>query len=69
MLVVYAVGSRKILSVYVSTGVWDKKKAFNSLREERWPYYVVCRNLTSFFGAKWPQESLTLDSLRDTQVL
>lgn len=68
VLVVYAVGSRKVLSVYVSTGAWDKKKTFNSPREERWPYYVVCRNLTSFFGAKWPQESLTLDSLRDSYL-
>lgn len=68
VLVVYAVGSRKILSVYVSTGVWDKKKTFNSPREERWPYYVVCRNLTSFFGAKWTQASLTLDFLRDSYL-
>ena len=68
VLVVYAVGSRKILSVYVSTGVWDKKKTFKSPRVERWPYFVVCRNLTTGFGAKWPQESLTLDSLRDSYL-
>lgn len=68
VLVVYAVGSRKILSVYVSTGVWDKKKTFKSPREERWPYFVVCSNLTKGFGAKWPQESLTLDNLRDSYL-
>ena len=68
VLVVYAVGSRKILSVYVSTGVWDKKRTFKSPREERWPYFVVCRNLTTEFGAKWPQESLTLDNLRDSYL-
>lgn len=68
VLVVYAVGSRKIISVFVSTGAWDIKKTFNSPREERWPYYVVCRNLTAEFGTKWSQKSLTLDTLRDSYL-
>lgn len=66
VLVVYAVVSRKIIIVYISNGVWGKQKAFNSLREEGWPYYLVSRNMTTEFGAKRPQDSLMLDNLRDS---
>ena len=68
VLIVYAVRLRKIISVYVSTGVWDKKKHFSNPREERWPYYVVCKNLTPAFGANWSQKNLSLDYLRDTYL-
>ena len=68
VLVVYAVSSRRIISVYVSTGVNGKLTTFNNPRDQRWPYYVVCKNLTPAYGAQWPQESLTLDNLRESYL-
>ncbi len=68
VIVVYAVGSKKILSVYVSTGEWGIKKQFNDPRDAHWPHYVVCKNLTPVFGANWYQLNLTLDYLKDAYL-
>lgn len=66
VLVVYAVGAKKILSVYVATEAQGKKTQFNNPKDAKWPYYVVCKNLTPMFGANWSQKNLTLDYLRNT---
>lgn len=68
VLVLYAVGSKKILSIFVSTGVWNKLTTFNTARDKRWPYYVVCDNLTPLFGADWSRKNLTLDFLKDDYI-
>ena len=68
VLVVYAVGSKRILSVYVSTGVHGIKTQFKNPRDAKWPHYVVCKNLTPEFGANWARFNLTLDYLRNAYL-
>jgi HKD family nuclease len=65
ILIVYAVGSRKILSLFVATNDHGKLKSFAHPEEQRWPYYVTSDNLTPLYGAKWASLDITLDDLKD----
>ena len=68
VLIVYAVGSRMVLSVFVATGQRGKLTEFENPRDGRWPYYVICDNLTPLFGANWPSFNLTLDFLKKSYL-
>lgn len=59
ILIAFAVGSGKILSVYrvLSTPQFDKS-------EERWPWYVNGENLTTDFGRDWWHNGLTKEHLK-----
>lgn len=63
VLIVYAVGGRQIISIFEATGNHGKKTVFANKRDERWPYYVTCKNLTPEFGANWFSANVTLDAL------
>ncbi len=63
VLIVYAVGGRQVISIFEATGKHGKKTVFANKRDERWPYYVTCKNLTPEFGANWFSANLTLDAL------
>ena len=63
VLIVYAVGGRQVISIFEATGKHGKKTVFANKRDERWPYYVICKNLTPEFGANWFSTNLTLDAL------
>ncbi len=63
VLLVYAVGSRQIISIFEATGKCGIKTVFVNKRDKRWPYYVTCKNLTPKFGAQWSDANVTLDTL------
>ena len=68
VFVAYSVGSRKLLSVFVATSIKGKLSIFPAPEEARWPFYVVCNNVTPKFGASWAALNLTLDYLKDTYL-
>lgn len=63
VLVVYAVGGHQIISIYEATGRHGTKTEFKDEHDRRWPHYVVCRNLTPGFGARWSKINLILDTV------
>ena len=63
VLLVYAVGGRQIISIFEATSKYGKKTSFADKRDERWPFYVMCKNLTPEFGARWFDANVTLDKL------
>lgn len=63
IIIAYAVKSRKILSVFTATTEKGMIDNFENEREKRWPYYVMCDNRATQFGANWSKMSLSLDSL------
>lgn len=69
VLIVYAVGGRQVISIFEATGKHGKKTVFANKRDERWPYYVTCRNLTPEFGANWFDANLSLDMLVPSYLL
>lgn len=63
VIIVYAVKARMILSVFTATSEAGILDHFESDREKRWPYYVMCDNRSTQFGTNWSKINLSLDSL------
>lgn len=70
LLITFAVGKRKIMSVYRATG----QPHFATKEEialpghghrERWPWSITGENLTTEFSKNWWNENLTIDALRE----
>jgi hypothetical protein len=56
ILITYAVGHKNILSIYrVTSDVRNTGKA-----TDRWPYFVVGKNLTPYYGKEWNKYSITI---------
>lgn len=54
ILITYAVGYKKILSVYrVSSGVLN-----TGIVGDRWPYFVFGENLTRYYGNEWDKYNI-----------
>lgn len=68
VLLVYAVGGRQIISIFEATGKHGKKTVFANKRDERWPFYVTCKNVTPAFGARWYDANVTLDKLIESYL-
>jgi hypothetical protein len=66
MLILYGVGAKKILSIYQNTSspakVTDAAIQKNS-KLERWPWFVVGKNLTPNFGENWDIHNLVASEL------
>lgn len=63
VIIAYAVKLRKILSVFTATSDKGPIEHFENERDKRWPYYVMCDNRATQFGANWSKMNLSLDSL------
>ena len=67
LLITYGVGARAILSVYKVTSeprhITDKE--IEEGANERWPWYVKGKNLTSDFGSRWWEFDLKLNDISE----
>lgn len=67
ILIVYAAGRRKILSIY-QVNSFPKKITNEEMKKEpwteRWPWYFEVINLTPSFGKKWNSYSLFLKTVK-----
>lgn len=61
ILICYGVGTSKLLSYFevISEILFDEN-------EDRWPYYVIGKNLSQDFGKKWNDYDLFINQLADT---
>lgn len=61
ILICYGVGTSKLLSYFevMSDILYDEN-------ENRWPYYVIGKNLSPEFGKKWNDHELYINQLADT---
>ncbi len=67
VIITYGVGVRAILSVYkvLSEPKHITEKEIEEGRSERWPWYVIGKNLTPEFGLTWWDYDLKLNSLQE----
>ena len=63
VIIAYAVKARRILSIFTATSDKGPIEHFENERDKRWPYYVMCDNRATQFGANWSKMNLSLDSL------
>jgi HKD family nuclease len=68
ILIAYAVGTTKILSVYKATSfpIHVTQEEIENEGDDwiqRWPWYVIAENLTSKFGATWARHNLYKNNL------
>lgn len=68
VFIVYAVGSRAILSVFEATSDKGSIESFPDKRAERWPFYVMCVNKTPQFGNHWSKSAISISSLIEKYV-
>ena len=67
ILIAYSIGTMQLISVFVA-GNDDERGILTKFPipgDEKWPYYIWCRNETSQYGASWSKRKLSLHSLRD----
>ena len=66
ILIVYGVGAKQILSIYQSISVPERvtpEDIEEKPRLERWPWYVIGKNLTPNFGNNWAKHKLYASTL------
>lgn len=67
ILIAYSIGTMQLISVFVAGNDDDRGELTKFLipGDDKWPYYIWCKNETSQYGASWSKKKLSLHSLRD----
>ena len=67
ILIAYSIGTMQLISVFVAGNDDDRGELtkFPIPGDDKWPYYIWCKNETSQYGASWSKKKLSLHSLRD----
>jgi hypothetical protein len=67
ILIAYSIGTMQLISVFVAGNDDDRGELtkFPIPGDDKWPYYIWCKNETSQYGASWFKRKLSLHSLRD----
>ena len=67
ILIAYSIGTMQLISVFVAGNDNDRGELtkFPIPGDDKWPYYIWCKNETSQYGASWSKKKLSLHSLRD----
>lgn len=67
ILIAYSIGTMQLISVFVAGNDDDRGELtkFQMPGDDKWPYYIWCKNVTLLYGATWSKRKLTLHSLRD----
>ena len=67
ILIAYSIGTMQLISVFVAGNDDDRGelKKFQMRGDDKWTYYIWCKNVTLLYGATWSKRKLTLHSLRD----
>ena len=61
ILICYAVGHLKILSIYkVNSDVKNTE-----VKNDRWPFYVIGKNLTPNYGREWVNQNITITNQKN----
>lgn len=62
IIICFAVGHSKILSIYeVNSGI----QKING-QNPRWPFFIVGKNLTPYYGGEWSNNDFTINNQRKT---
>ena len=67
ILIAYSIGTMQLISVFVAGN--DNERGilteFPIPGDDKWPYYIWCKNESTQYGANWSKMELTLHSLRE----
>lgn len=64
ILITYAVGYKNILSIYKVISEIKNSSTLN----DRWPYYVIGKNLTPFYGKNWNKYNITITNQKSEVI-
>jgi HKD family nuclease len=60
IIISFAIGHLKILSIYEVNSAVQKINGQN----QRWPYFIVGKNLTPYYGGEWSIQNFTINNQR-----